>query len=307
MKLFYNTLLVLLCLCTVSIHNVNAQDGLNIEASSHVMQVNMLGPDSMGQSFYHPEDEPIYSISFAIHDRRAIEDRAGKLVIFEGEGLNGNVVFDTTIVLPGINKFYSSTLMATVPNGAQALGLWQHTNDSILNGSYSFDQVKVECIINKHLTVGQYTVFVTTDVTVPDVYNGGDTHAPELVVYLNCTEAFECQNDTVLNPYPGGQMLVSQYATSSLMDMAFEIKTGEFFTGVSDNSPQNLSVTIENGSLLIPSDWQGDDVLICNTLGQSTTYEKVPSGKLIPLTKGQVSFVSRLHLGKRQTAKVFVL
>ena len=310
MKFFYNAVLAMVCFILSNPKNLKAQDerSFEIESSQYLMQTCLLGPDTVGQSFYHSGSDSIYSISFAVHDLRAIEDRLGKLIIFAGEGLGGQIVFDTIISIPGINKFYPSWLMETVTNSNQDISLWMSVRDSILSGYYTFEEVKTEYVINKYLPEGQYTVIVTTDKSFPDVYGSGEVYAPELACFLNCTRTSDCGNDTVLNPYSYGQMVVvSQTSFNPLnKDLAFEVKTRQVLTEVTESDVNKFNVSIQDGDVLIPNDWQGADVLVSNVLGQSRLYRKVQVGQLIRIFPKQVSIVCILRNRIWQTAKIVI-
>jgi hypothetical protein len=297
----------------VFVGNVKAQ--YEIEASSYVMQsgfgVGSSTIQSLGQSFYHTEGV-IHSVRLTVMDMRAMNERPAQLTIYEGlegESPTGEVVVDTTVTLSGLNKFYSQEVIDGVTNGTQATALWNDVMFSAIAGDHTFDEVQTEFVIDQYLPVGYYTMMISVDHDTPDVYNGGSEHYPQLYCFVNCANAYLCQNDTVINPYSQGQLINGGTGGPAPpdLDMAFEVTIKSIQTEVMDVSTQNLSITIENGLLLVPNDWNGDDVTISNLLGQSIYNGKVQTGQLIQLPKGQVSFVSRLHLGKRQTAKVFVL
>lgn len=308
MKLFQNSLLVILCFNILGVGNTKAQDtkDLEIEAHQYLMQAFLLGADTVGQSFYHfSNNDPVHIISFAAFDLRSIEDRVGELIIFQGEGLGGSVVFDTTILISGINKFYPPSVIATVVDENQDLALWADINDSIMSEVFDFTDVKVEYLVNRYLPEGQYTAVITTDINVPNIYNSGAIYAPELVCYLNCSLSQGC--DGVNNPYTEGRVVVDQnHMTSVDMDMAFEVKAGLLATSISNESVQNFYTLVQNNIIVVPEGWQNGEVFVTNILGQKIIHKKVAVGDLIPLPSGQMSFITLIKKDKRQTNKVFV-
>lgn len=255
MKLF-KTLLVMLCVCIVSLAKSQSQD-----IETVISQTNManwystaVNPgnqavDSFAQTFYWPGGEMV-DLNFLPMDPMSIPDRAGNIILTYGDPY-GEVAFEKDTLFAGLGRFISDEEAQEVTSSSEASFTWLHSVCQFINYDsvgWQFRDVKMTFPVNEYFPPGQMSLVVSVDPTDTNTFSGGARRVPWLITYGNCPSDMSCTPEyVVVNPYEDGDYFVgggtgedgthyplAPFWGGGYHDIAFEVTRAMDHTGVQD-------------------------------------------------------------------------
>lgn len=288
------------------------QDSINICAASAIAP-NGTYVDTLGQRFRHLSDGIIYSISLSVFDYYSIEDRPGTLAIIEGTDINGPVVHEVAITIPGVSRYLSSGVVNGITSASQMGTI--SANVCSISDTVLFDQVKSEYAIQHYLPSGDYIIVVTVDTADLNEYPDGSTRPPYLVCHVNCSSDFMCPGDANPNPYALGGLIRGGGAHLGGMpfyeevdlDMAFEVKVfQDLSTGISPREIK-LDIIIQGGCVVLDEKFSNSTITITDVLGRVLSKTQVFGTGVIQIPQNQVVLVTVEKDGRIKTTKVITV
>jgi len=258
--------------------------------------------DTVAQSFSFPGGR-LETMRVTVFSTVSPVNHPAKLSILSGDGPYGDMVHESLIEVPGLNKFYTP-LELNVPNNAGFWSLWTGVSANIDSGLWGFDSLATEYSVDENFPPGTYTLMVTLDT---NVYNQFGRRS--ITSVINCYLALNhCPPPRVDNPYPDGRHYQSQYLLQSpsdwQSDMAFEVvhrSGGTFVGGVSANDPY---IRVIDGRLVLQDSFLGASVFITDVIGRQLSPIQVFGRDAIILPIGQVCVVTVMFQNQSFTRRL---
>lgn len=285
MKLFHNLFTVLVaCFCMSTI--VFSQEPQTIDqllVDNVLSRVDSSGSNT-GQSFTLYQTATVVSIKVPVFARYDTASHLGTLKIMQGHGLQGLTVFEQPIVVPGLNKFHSSSYLATidVPEFEQLWG-FSGLQGLVCDDSIDFFDLATEFPVEISLPAGAYTFMFSLDATPG---NGLGTWN-YITFFMNCYY-WNC-DDQEINPYLDGESFAGLGLNQDgNRDLAFQVEyLPEISTSIEEPTPELLV----NG--IVAEAWGGADMDLYDAAGRMILSKRLTSGEHLEIPTGQV-YIARL-------------
>lgn len=259
------------------------------------------GYDTVAQSFLLEETSFVNSFRLVVFSRYNTTDHPATLSVLEGDGPYGNIVFQETLNVKSLNKFFSEDTLASLTSNSQMEYMWVEVQNLIDSDVLGFDQMATDFNVGQYFPAGQYTVMVTLDTNIVNPFG-----YRWITSFTNCYN-WPCASPYNIDPYPNGthywgaDLLGLQ---SNARDMAFEVNARE--AGVSTNV-SDISNFFQGNVLTVPDDLSGSALFVHDVAGRElVSVASLVGGQQVQVPANQVVVVDIVSKeGVRKTTKLF--